>query len=46
MEMIGQIIVYIMMGCMAAGCIASMVRPESELGQQFVEGIATSGGKL
>ena len=43
MEMIGQVIVYIMMACMVAGGVASMVRPESELGEQFIEGIYAVG---
>lgn len=43
MELIGQIVVYIMMACMAAGAIASMVRPESELGKEFIEGLYSIG---
>ena len=43
MEIIGTIVVYIIMACMVAGGIASMVKPESELGQQFVEGINSMG---
>lgn len=43
MEIIGTAIVYIMMACMVAGGIASMVKPESGLGQQFVEGIYSLG---
>ena len=43
MELIGTVVVYLMMACMAAGAIASMVRPESELGKQFVEGIYSIG---
>ena len=35
MELIGTIVVYIMMACMVAGAIASMVKPESELGEQI-----------
>lgn len=43
MELIGTIVVYIMMACMAAGAIASMVRPESELGKEFIEGLYSIG---
>lgn len=43
MELVGTVVVYIMMGCMVAGAIASMVRPESELGNQFIEGIYSIG---
>lgn len=43
MEIIGTIVVYIMMACMVAGAIASMVKPESELGNQFIEGIYSIG---
>ena len=43
MEMIGTVVVYIMMACMVAGCIASMVKPDSGLGNEFIEGIYTLG---
>lgn len=43
MEMIGTVVVYIIMACAVAGCIASVVKPESELGQQFVAGIDSIG---
>ena len=43
MELIGTIVVYIIMACALVGCIASVVRPESELGQQFVAGIDSIG---
>ena len=43
MELIGTIVVYIIMVCALVGCIASVVRPESELGQQFVAGIDSIG---
>lgn len=43
MELFGQIVVYIIMACALAGCIASAIRPESELGQQFVAGIDSIG---
>ena len=43
MEVIGTAVVYIIMVCAIVGCIASVVRPESELGQQFVAGIDSIG---
>ena len=43
MELIGTIVVYIIMACAIAGCLASVVKPESELGQQFVAGIDSIG---
>lgn len=43
MELIGTVVVYIIMACAVAGCIASVVKPESELGQQFVAGIDSIG---
>lgn len=43
MEVFGQVIVYIIMACALVGCIASVVKPESELGQQFVAGIDSIG---
>lgn len=43
MELIGTVVVYIIMACAFVGCIASVVRPESELGQQFVAGIDSIG---
>lgn len=43
MELVGTVVVYIMMACMVAGAIASMVKPESELGKQFIEGIYSIG---
>ena len=42
-EIIGQVVVYIMMGCLVAGAVASMVKPGSELGNQFIEGIYSVG---
>lgn len=39
MEFIGTVVVYIIMACAVIGAIASVVKPESELGQQFVGGI-------
>ena len=43
MELIGTVVVYIIMTCALVGCIASVVRPESELGQQLVAGIDSIG---
>lgn len=43
MELFGQIVVYIIMACAVAGCIASAIKPESELGQEFVAGIDSIG---
>lgn len=43
MELFGQIVVYIIMACAVAGCIASVIKPESELGQEFVAGIDSIG---
>lgn len=43
MEFIGTAIVYIIMACALVGAVASVVRPESELGRQFVEGIDSIG---
>jgi len=43
MAVIGNIIVYIIMACMVAGAAASILKPESELGGQFVEGIHSIG---
>ena len=43
MEIIGTIVVYIIMACALAGAIASAIRPESKLGQEFVAGIDSIG---
>lgn len=43
MELIGTIVVYIIMASAIAGCLASVIKPESELGQQFVAGIDSIG---
>ena len=43
MELIGTNVVYIIMACAIAGCLASVIKPESELGQQFVAGIDSIG---
>lgn len=41
--MIGTVVVYIIMACAIAGAVASAIKPESELGQQFVAGIDSIG---
>lgn len=43
MELIGTIVVYIMMACMIAGALASIIKPGCELGNQFIEGIYAIG---
>lgn len=43
MEIIGTVVVYIIMACAFIAAIASVSRPESELGQQFVAGIDSIG---
>ncbi|MEG0461659.1 ethanolamine utilization protein EutH, partial [Gordonibacter sp.] len=43
MEMIGTAVVYIIMACALVGAIASAIKPESELGRQFVAGIDSVG---
>ena len=43
MELIGTVVVYIIMACALIGAIASVIKPESELGQQFVAGIDSIG---
>ncbi len=43
MEMIGTVVVYIIMACAIAGAIASAIKPECELGRQFVAGIDSIG---
>ena len=43
MEIFGFVIVLIIMVCALSGAIASVAKPESELGQQFVAGIDTIG---
>lgn len=42
-ELIGTIVVYIIMGCALAGALASVFKPESELGKEFVAGIDSLG---
>lgn len=41
--MIGTMVVYIIMVCAIAGAVASAIKPESELGQQFVAGVDSIG---
>lgn len=43
MELFGTIVVYIIMACALVGAVASVLKPESELGQQFVAGIDSIG---
>ena len=43
MEIFGKIVVYIIMACALAGAIASIRKEESELGNQFMEGINSIG---
>lgn len=43
MELLGKIVVYIIMACALAGAISSIIREESELGNQFLEGINSIG---
>lgn len=39
MELIGKVVLYIIMICCLLGAVASIVKPESELGKSFHEGI-------
>lgn len=43
MENIGTVVVYIIMACALAGCLASVIKPESGLGKEFVAGIDAIG---
>lgn len=43
MEIFGKVVVYIIMSCAIIGAIASIVKKESELGNQFLEGINSIG---
>ena len=43
MELFGQIVIYIIMVCAVVGCIASIVKEDCELGNQFLEGINSIG---
>jgi ethanolamine transporter len=43
MEMIGTVVIWIIMACAFVGCIASVIKPESSLGKEFVAGIDAIG---
>lgn len=43
MEVFGNIVVYIIMICAIIGAIASIIKDESELGNQFIEGLNSIG---
>ena len=43
MEIVGKVVVYIIMTCAIIGAFASVIKPESELGKQFVAGIDSIG---
>lgn len=43
MELFGKVVVYIIMLCAACGAVASVVKEDSELGRQFLEGINAIG---
>lgn len=43
MELIGTAVVYLIMACALVGCAASVIKPESELGKEFVAGIDAIG---
>lgn len=43
MEIIETAVVYVIMACALAGAVAAAVRPDSELGQEFVTGIDSIG---
>lgn len=43
MEMIGTAVVYLIMACALVGAVVSAIKPESELGRQFVAGIDSIG---
>jgi ethanolamine transporter len=43
MAIVGTIVVYVIMACMVLGAAASILRPESELGKQFTEGLFSIG---
>lgn len=43
MQLFGNIVVYIIMACAVIGAIASIVKEDSELGKQFLEGINAIG---
>ena len=43
MEHIGTFVIYIIMACAVIGAVAVVIRPESELGQEFNAGIHSIG---
>lgn len=43
MQLFGEIVVYIIMVCAIIGCIASILKKESKLGNEFLEGINSIG---
>ncbi|RIA18869.1 ethanolamine transporter [Ectopseudomonas oleovorans] len=43
MENIGTYVIYVIMVCAVIGAIASMINPESELGQEFIAGLHSIG---
>jgi ethanolamine transporter len=43
MILVGKAIIYVIMACALAGCLASVFRRESELGKQFLLGVETLG---
>lgn len=43
MELIGNLVIYLIMACALAGCIASIVDEDSGLGKEFLSGLYTIG---
>lgn len=43
MELFGQVVIYAIMACALIGCIASIIKEDSEIGNQFLEGINSIG---
>lgn len=43
MELFGQIVIWIIMACAIAGCLASIIKDGCELGNQFLDGINAIG---
>ena len=43
MELFGQVVIYVIMACALIGCIASIIKEDSEIGNQFLEGINSIG---
>ncbi len=39
MQIIGNIVIYILMACMLAGCIGAILRPSEGIGFEFLEGL-------